>query len=101
MVSAARRIKPPLGTGTADHALRPAVVSDTGLLPLEKMPVLELLRPYAVPVTLLGILAAWTSIQLLPIPLDVLTTISPNAAEIWTATGTSKAPITLHPPEQH
>ena len=63
----------------------------------KKMPVLELLRPYAVPVTLLGILAAWTSIQLLPIPLDVLTTISPNAAEIWTATGTSKAPITLTP----
>lgn len=61
----------------------------------QNYPLFQRLKPFTLPLALLFLVPVWASLQLLPLPWSLLSTLSPRSAEIWQASGADFGRITL------
>lgn len=64
---------------------------------LKNIDLLNKLRPYRWPLLLLGVVAVWITIQSVPLPLNVLQTLSPITVFYYTQVGLEPATISMEP----
>tara|TARA_B110000858_G_scaffold112419_2_gene128583 strand:- start:276 stop:1682 length:1407 start_codon:yes stop_codon:yes gene_type:complete len=60
---------------------------------------LSALRPYRIPLVLLGLVASWASIQTVSLPQELLGFLTPNNLALASSTGTNSSTISLDPSE--
>lgn len=60
-------------------------------------PLLQQLKPYRVPILLWLVVPLWSTLQTFQLPLNLLATLSPAAADIYTSIGAEAGSISLDP----